>query len=213
LVEFMQSFSVLEVFLPRTLGQRNLWIHALQTAVAARTVANLCPELEVPPERAYLAGLLHDIGRFVMFRESAAELGEIDETMGWNSPHALVAAEQQICGYDHAELGWLACQKWKIPEEVGMLIRDHHVYDSSACLPPEVARLMRIVQTADILSVVLLVNSGLLNRKLQEQYPVLDQALSVRSWTPPIDAGALAPRLPEVDAESHGLAASLGLVE
>src|SRR5487761_2129065 len=60
------ALAISRVFVPTTTVHRQLWLHALQTAVAARTIASLMPKANIAPDQAYLAGLLHDIGRFVM---------------------------------------------------------------------------------------------------------------------------------------------------
>jgi HD-like signal output (HDOD) protein len=89
LAELITSMSVQRVFVPSNLGQRNLWLHAIQVAVAARIYAQNRPELQTDPEEAYFAGLLHDVGRFVMFDRSPAELGQVDE-IGWTTPDELI---------------------------------------------------------------------------------------------------------------------------
>lgn len=99
------------------------------------------------PDEAYLVGLLHDIGRFVLFQEAPEQLREIDES-GWDTPTALLELEKQICGLDHAELGALACRKWGIPETIAETIALHH-------RPPEspndtAGRLSAIVNVADL---------------------------------------------------------------
>jgi len=53
---------------------------------------------------AYLAGLLHDIGRFVLFDQSPEFIRAVDD-LAWTTPTELIEAERQICGIDHAELG------------------------------------------------------------------------------------------------------------
>lgn len=201
------TLSVVEVFVPRTTGQRNLWIHAIQVAVTARTLAQLRPELRVDPEHAYLAGLLHDIGRFVMFAKTPAELGEVDEK-DYRCGDQLIAVELQVYGIDHAELGWHACQRWALPERVAWLIRDHHVYERSrhAATPPELLSLIRIVQEADVLSFVMLLDPGLAARPAKELRWLLGVRLDeVALREPPVSVDTLASRLPSVDRAARDL--------
>lgn len=109
IISLIFSMAVLRVFVPTTQGQRNLWIHAIQVGLTSRAIAKLSPSLKVDPEQAYLCGILHDIGRFVQFEESVEELGKIDESH-WTTPQQLIKAEMKLYGFDHAELGWHACQ-------------------------------------------------------------------------------------------------------
>src|SRR5271166_1047395 len=50
------TLAVARVFVPTTAGHRNLWLHSLQVAVAARVIAGLMTGASVSPEHAYLAG-------------------------------------------------------------------------------------------------------------------------------------------------------------
>lgn len=150
------TLSVVEVFVPHTRGQRHLWIHSIQTALAARRLATLRPDIGLGAEECYLAGLLHDIGRFVLFEHRPQELGQIDEA-DVDDPRSLIAAELQVCGFDHAALGHEVCRRWHLPESVCEMVRVHHLYgEERRHVPPEVAALVRLVQEADSFSFGLL---------------------------------------------------------
>ena len=152
LAEMILSASVVQVFLPRTRGQQLLWIHSMQTAVWARRIVEMRPDCGVTAEEAYLAGLLHDIGRFLMFQHSRDELGRIEES-AFGDPRQLVAAEVDLCGFDHAHLGWHVCRQWLLPETVSDMVRHHHVYGKRVKeIPSEVSTLVQVVQQADHLS-------------------------------------------------------------
>jgi putative nucleotidyltransferase with HDIG domain len=158
LANVILALSVVEVFVPHTRGQRNLWIHSIQTALAARRLAALRPELGLGMEECFLAGLLHDIGRFVIFEHRPQDMAKLDEAEVSN-PQELVAAELQVCGFDHATLGYEVCRHWNLPERVCQMVRVHHMYGAERRhVPTEVATLVRLVQEADCLSFGLLRN-------------------------------------------------------
>jgi len=158
LANVILALSVVEVFVPHTRGQRNLWIHSIQTALAARRLAVLRPDVGLGMEECFLAGLLHDIGRFVIFEHRPQDMAQLDEAEVSN-PHELVAAELQVCGFDHATLGYEVCRRWNLPESVCEMVRVHHMYGAERRgVPPEVATLVRLVQEADCLSFGLLRN-------------------------------------------------------
>jgi putative nucleotidyltransferase with HDIG domain len=99
------------------------WCHSLAAAAAARLIARLLQD--ATEDVAFLAGLLHDIGKPLM-----------DEVVGDAATRALNAAgrtgkqvwetERAILGFDHAEVGGLAAAKWKIPTPAAQAIALHH---------------------------------------------------------------------------------------
>lgn len=100
---------------------RGFWKHALTAAVLAREVARKMgyPHLE----EAYLAGLLHDVGRLALLTAAPAEYGPNflarDDTQ-------LCAVEQQVLLINHAEAGaWLA-ERWHLDALVADAILYHH---------------------------------------------------------------------------------------
>jgi putative nucleotidyltransferase with HDIG domain len=152
LAEMILALSVIEQFVPHTQAQRNLWVHSIQTALAARRLAELRPDWRVGTEDAFLAGLLHDVGRFMIFEHHPQEMAKIDEATVAD-PRELVAAELKACGFDHATLGHIICDRLHLPETVGEMVRTHHFYhEKRKRIPPEVETLVRLVQEADCLS-------------------------------------------------------------
>lgn len=119
------TLAVAHVFVPRDPWEKGLWRHSLDVAVAARKLAACTSSTGLKPEEAYACGLLHDIGRFVLFQEAPDELRRIEEAHA-RTPEALVEAERAMCGMTHAEIGALACAKWRLPELVTAVVRDHH---------------------------------------------------------------------------------------
>jgi putative nucleotidyltransferase with HDIG domain len=156
IADMISALSIVEVFVPSTQAQRNLWVHSIQTAFSARRIAELRPELRIDPEEAYLAGLLHDIGRFMIFEHSPRNMSLIDEALV-TDPRELVQAEIEVCGFDHATLGSVICERLLLPFGVCEMTRTHHFYrEKRAQIAPEVEALVRVVQEADCLSFGLL---------------------------------------------------------
>jgi putative nucleotidyltransferase with HDIG domain len=124
------AVSISKVFIPRDAWERSLWRHALQVAIASRKLTERCDGY-ADPDEVYVCGLLHDVGRFVMFQEAPEQLRRIDEG-DWETPEALVELERSICGLTHAELGGLACDKWGLPRSIVRMVREHHAKARSA---------------------------------------------------------------------------------
>lgn len=122
------TVAVSRVFVPRDDWEKSLWRHSLQVAIALRTLVHASPRADIRTDEAYTAGLLHDVGRFVLFAESPATLRRIDE-QETGSPQQRMALERSTCGISHADLGALACQRWRLPEFLVSVVRRHHDVD------------------------------------------------------------------------------------
>ena len=117
--------AVSKVFIPRSDWEKSLWRHALQVGGALRALTGHETSGMIDPDVAYAAGLLHDVGRLVMFQEAPEALRLVDEG-NWDTPQQLVDAERRVCGITHAELGARACQAWGMPRILVDVVRRHH---------------------------------------------------------------------------------------
>lgn len=148
--ELVTSLSVAEVFVPRTDHEVDLWVHAVEVAEAARLVAR-DGRAHVDEHQAHLCGLLHDIGRFVMFVRSPERLRHVNEH-DWADPVALLDAEQQEFGYHHTEIGHALCVRWQLPAHLAHVVRDHHHPMASLVAGNLDDDLVAVVSTANRLS-------------------------------------------------------------
>ncbi len=127
--------------------------------MAARTIAKSLPGLNVHPDQAYVDGLLHDIGRFVMLEHAAPELKRVDDSH-WETPEALVQADIDVYNYTHAELGYLACQHWGLPQSIADVVRLHHDDHAGPIVPGTTEANVFCIKLADRISVFLLERRG-----------------------------------------------------
>ncbi|MFQ5634611.1 MAG: HDOD domain-containing protein [Gammaproteobacteria bacterium] len=151
----VSSFAVQTVFMPTEPNQVQLWVHSVNMAVAAQRIAELVPDLKVDPGFAYVAGLLHDIGRFVMFEHASPELQKVDETH-WHSPDELIQADVEIFKFTHSELGYLACKHWGLPDDLALVVRAHHSNLEGDVRPGSNEAATFCVQVADWVSLAVL---------------------------------------------------------
>ena len=102
---------------------RALWRHAFATACVSEHLA--IADQSCSSEDAYIAGLLHDIGRSLMderFTERYADV--VDRvTEGGTS---FRSAESQVFGFDHTEVGFLVATAWGLPDQLADTIWRHH---------------------------------------------------------------------------------------
>lgn len=101
-----------------------LWEHALATASLSQQFATLCDSGN--PEDAFVAGLLHDIGRPVMDSIFPDEYRRVIGLVEAGNTDTFRSAEQQVFGFDHTDVGFLVASHWNLPPVIGGVIRFHH---------------------------------------------------------------------------------------
>ncbi len=134
------GFSVFEVMQNTMLG---LWEHSLGCAITARSIAKRRGIKDY--DDVYVAGLLHDIGKIILFLEYPNEYKETMNKAKLNN-FTIVEAEGDQFVADHAEVGaWLA-EKWLFPRNLIEVIKYHHIPQVSKNASIETA----IVHSADV---------------------------------------------------------------
>ncbi len=121
------------------------WRHSLGCAVAARILAIQCRETN--PERFYLCGILHDVGRLIIMENLPDQAREIIARYQGEGG-LMFDVEQQVLGFDHAEVGASLAKAWKLPLSYEEIIACHHKPSKARRYPVESA----IVNLADIFS-------------------------------------------------------------
>ncbi len=105
----------------------------LHSAATAMLSDMLAPRLPVQyPEGAFVAGLMHDVGRLLIAVGLPAECDRIVADQRSNRRSA-AESELAILGFTHAELSAQALAVWKLPEPIQAAVRDHHA-------PPDTGR-------------------------------------------------------------------------
>lgn len=108
--------------LPDGPATRAFWRHQLLVAVLARFVH--AQRGEEGAELAYMAGLLHDIGRLAMQVACPPASGLLisSYTVG---EEALVLEERARLSFDHAEAGAALLQAWQLPDILVQAVWQH----------------------------------------------------------------------------------------
>lgn len=105
------------------LTEAMMWEHAIGVSTASFLIAK---EINSPdPEEAFLAGLMHDIGKQILNNHDPGKYMQVIEK-NYNDDVPSYTAEEQIFGFSHTEVGALVVKKWKLSEELENAIRYHH---------------------------------------------------------------------------------------
>jgi putative nucleotidyltransferase with HDIG domain len=109
-----------------------LWIHTLGCAVSSKVIMKKKNEME--SEKAFVCGILHDIGKVVIAHAVPEEQRKILSLMT-NSGKTLIQAETEVLGADHAEIGYTVAKKWRFPDYILEVIRHHHLPSAARTVP------------------------------------------------------------------------------
>lgn len=102
---------------------RILWEHSLAVALASRSIAR---HIEFPAaEEAFVAGLIHDIGKVVLDANLGDRYQQVIERV-YNDGESFSEAETSVFGFDHSEVGALVVKKWTLAPELEEAVRLHH---------------------------------------------------------------------------------------
>lgn len=122
-----------------------LWQHSVECGLAARRIADACGHPD--PEQAFIGGIMHDIGKLVILMIDEKKYQEINRIKVAEQQSAL-AAEVQVVGTSHSEIGQVLMEKWSMPEAVRACAAFHHNPEP----PGEHTQLVAIVTYANHIS-------------------------------------------------------------
>lgn len=102
-------------------------LHVYRHSVVAAIIAKgLAPSIGMPQlqEEAFVAGLLHDIGKVIL---NVCDRARFIETLNLTITGGLsaVTAEKQVLGLTHTEVGKAAAEAWRLPDLLIRVIAEH----------------------------------------------------------------------------------------
>ena len=124
--DIVLASSIVGVFkdIPEELiDMKSFWRHSIACGVTARVISTLRRETNI--ETAFVSGLLHDIGRLVLYKAKPTEMGHLIEKCS-DSKELLYKSEKEFFGFDHALLGGLLLKEWKLPTRLIETTTYHH---------------------------------------------------------------------------------------
>ena len=136
---------------PELIDMRTFWKHSLSCAIFSKLIAT---KMGLPAESFFTAGLLHDAGRLIIFKNMP--YGSVQALLAARSEMIpLVEAEQAVLGYDHTQIGDLLFKAWQMPDFLRDIVAHHHA-------PEEASNQVHaaVVQLADNMANVTAIPTG-----------------------------------------------------
>lgn len=99
------------------------WRHAVTTGVLGQAISLHCDTLHT--DRLFVGGMLHDLGRLVIYLTLPEKAKEILYITGGNE-WILAEAELEILGFSHMDVGAELFKSWSLPDSLQNIARYHH---------------------------------------------------------------------------------------
>ncbi|NDV25465.1 HDOD domain-containing protein [Desulfovibrio sp. JC010] len=118
--------SVMDMFkgLPADIIDLELfWRHSFACGIIASQLSKKFKQ--GTPEKCFVAGLLHDIGRPVLMM-ALPEQAIAATAISRHKKALMFKAERVTCGFDHSELGGMLLRKWNLPFTLVNAVLNHH---------------------------------------------------------------------------------------
>lgn len=109
-------------------NRNKFWSHSLCTAYVARALSSLRPELNT--EDAFVVGLLHDYGKVILHQYFNKIFEEILNAAA-EREMPLYKISTEMLDIDHAEIGGIIAENWKLPIHLVKAIQFHHMPQSA----------------------------------------------------------------------------------
>ncbi len=146
--------SIFEVFTRGLASERllinRLWMHSFGSGLLSQAIWAR-RGLSREGEFAVLCGLLHDIGKAVIFKNDPREYGKLMSRQVKEEGFDLCTEEMTRYGTDHASLGAMLLMQWSLPPDLAHVVqRHHHALDADSRLVSAVALADRIARETGI---------------------------------------------------------------
>jgi len=143
------GMNIINVFkdIPSDLiDMKSFWQHSIGCGIAARIIAGYKNIQNI--ERLFVAGLLHDIGRLILY--SSIPIHARNALLKAKYADSLLHKEEhEIMGFDHTKIGGLLLKKWKLPISLENNVTYHHIpQESKDPLEPAIVHLADIMTNA-----------------------------------------------------------------
>ncbi len=143
------ALSIINMFDKRKVLQDfkpvEFWAHSIAVGTIARLIGEALGVSNL--ENYFVAGILHDIGKLLLFDKFP---NEYDEALSFAAKNKLTIhdAETQILGITHEQVGNILANSWNIPSSLSNAIAFHHTGFVNGRIDP----LVMAVHLADVVA-------------------------------------------------------------
>jgi HD-like signal output (HDOD) protein len=128
------------------IDMKSFWKHSVACGIIARILASY--KNNTLTEVFFVGGLLHDIGRLILFM-SIPEISKEALLKAKETGCMLHQAENDLIGFDHSRMGGILLKEWKLPISLENIVRFHHIKtESQIKLDTAVAHIADIMANA-----------------------------------------------------------------
>ncbi len=128
------------------LAKGELWKHGLAVAVLSKHIAQMKKKTEIA-DVVFTGSIIHDVGKTVLALYVQSVFKDIVSLVE-SKQITFQAAEREIMGFDHQEIGEKILSKWAFPQALKDIVRFHHEPENA---PPDSKLLVSIVHIANII--------------------------------------------------------------
>ena len=135
------GMTVMNIFpAPGSFHVENLWLHSYEVAFLSSVLSNRIAITQ--PQECFLAGLLHDTGRIVLYSLDHDKFNKVETT------DTMLEQETKLFGCDHTEAGAWFAEEIGLPYSIVTTIRHHHKPSEA----PEEMSMVSLVSLAEALT-------------------------------------------------------------
>ncbi|MGA2224935.1 MAG: HDOD domain-containing protein [Syntrophobacteraceae bacterium] len=126
-----------------SLSEKLIWEHTVGVGLAARIIGD---EVSFQrKEQAYLAGLMHDVGKAALLLRSPAVMRDVMQEV-YNDGADFFDVELRLLGFTHTDVGQMIADKWRFAIEIEDAIANHH-QPGQAKSAPELTHIVSVANS------------------------------------------------------------------
>mgnify|MGYP001817974269 FL=1 len=151
LADLVLGKSVIQIFSNTQIDKDMLekhWKHSLLCGLTARLLTKSMVNPEQSADSMFVAGLLHDIGKLVIWQDLPEKSQAIFDQLDPKIPNHAFQLEKAVLGFEHAETGSELLKSWKLPQVLIESTHFHHCPEEA----PQFEQASQLVSLANQLS-------------------------------------------------------------